>query len=517
MRCCVPFCYNSSRNASTSQGITYHRFPLEPGPRKSWLQALNKDDASLPARAVVCSQHFLYDDFYETKTGTRKVRAEAVPLVIHVCLICLDTDRKMYPLNKYHLKEPYKNLTGFVLENQEKMPKTLCGECAQRLMNFNKFRNKSMRAHSLMLGLVKKHKSITIQNIQTINRQEHDLSSNIVRKLFEPDSYDLYVSDDVQENTTVLDDINLKDQVTVKDENFTYTDEDYVDTKDELNLNNEDCINDDLIEGNLNNGVLNNEDLSNVNLNHEYAHSDNDADFAANNDFNDYSTDDSLPLETKRKKIMKKEKIKSKKVKVIIEPKIDRRRKPLLNNDLNETLFTITDLSFDEQIADITKRQESANYKNSRFKCTMCFKGFLDEEAYNGHMSRHTNQCGEYECDICKTHFKHPHALRKHITAHHTQRFSCNSCPYITTHRQTARLHERWHRGTKYQCPHCPDEFVKFTTYMGHIRIKHPSDFVCALCGYSFVSEKGIDLHKKLKHRLDDRDVSIEMVSHFSL
>ncbi|KAI8431776.1 hypothetical protein MSG28_016201 [Choristoneura fumiferana] len=34
-----------------------------------------------------------------------------------------------------------------------------------------------------------------------------------------------------------------------------------------------------------------------------------------------------------------------------------------------------------------------------------------------------------------KTHFKHPHALRKHITAHHTQRFSCNQCPYVTTHR----------------------------------------------------------------------------------
>ncbi|XP_052746311.1 zinc finger protein 234 isoform X3 [Bicyclus anynana] len=275
MRCCVPFCCNSSKNTSTSQGITYHRFPLEPGPRNSWLQALNKDAANLPARAAVCSQHFMYDDFYVTKSGMRKVRPEAVPLVIHVCLICLDTDRKMYPLSKYQLKEPYQILTGFVQEHQDMMPSTLCSECAHRLVNFSKFRDKSMRALSLMLDLIKEYKS----------------------------------------------------------------------------------------------------------------------------------------------------------------------------------------------------------------------------------------QCGEYECAICKTHFKHPHALRKHITAHHTQRFSCNSCAYVTTHRQTARLHERWHKGTKYQCPHCPDEFVKFTTYMGHIRIKHPSDFVCELCGYSFVSEKGIDLHKKLKHRLDDRQI----------
>ncbi|XP_023949941.1 zinc finger protein 879 isoform X2 [Bicyclus anynana] len=496
MRCCVPFCCNSSKNTSTSQGITYHRFPLEPGPRNSWLQALNKDAANLPARAAVCSQHFMYDDFYVTKSGMRKVRPEAVPLVIHVCLICLDTDRKMYPLSKYQLKEPYQILTGFV-EHQDMMPSTLCSECAHRLVNFSKFRDKSMRALSLMLDLIKEYKSVTIQNIKTINREENHLSSTIVQKLFEPDNYDLCISDDSHDKPIVLNDINLTDKltVTVTVKNEEYLDDDYIENKDDLNINND---NDESNKANINN-----DDESNNGNNEGNENSDNDVDFA--NVFNDYSTDDSLPLETKRKKILKKEKSK-KKIKVI-EPKIDRRRRPFLNNDLNETLFTITDLSFDEQIADIMKRQETANYKNSRFKCTLCYKGFLDEEAYNGHMSRHTNQCGEYECAICKTHFKHPHALRKHITAHHTQRFSCNSCAYVTTHRQTARLHERWHKGTKYQCPHCPDEFVKFTTYMGHIRIKHPSDFVCELCGYSFVSEKGIDLHKKLKHRLDDRQI----------
>ncbi|XP_045783474.1 zinc finger protein 90-like [Maniola jurtina] len=526
MRCCVPFCNNSSKYTLGSQGdITYHKFPVNPGTRKCWLKALNKDEASLPTRAAVCSQHFLFDDFYVSKTGLRKVRADAVPLVVHVCLICLDTESKMYPLNKYKLKEPYRTLTGIALEDKDKMPKTLCGECAHRLLNFNKFREKSERAHSLMLRLVKEHKSITIQNVKTINRHENDLISKLVHKQFEPNNCDLYILEDVEDNLTVLDKTDLNEKtVTVKHENFTYTNENYIETKDELsidhevltndNLNHLNSIKDSFNDGNADDG-LNNDNVTasndNVILNNvKNENSDNDADFLPNNDCNDYSTDDSLPLETKRKKILKKEKSKTKKAKVkskVIEPKIDRRRKPFLNTDLNETLFTITDLSFDEQVADIRKRQETANYKNSPFKCTLCFKGFLDEDAYNGHMSRHTDQCGEYECEICKTHFKHSHALRKHITAHHTQRFSCNSCPYITTHRQTARLHERWHKGTKYQCPHCPDEFVKFTTYMGHIRIKHPSDFVCALCGYSFVSEKGIDLHKKLKHRLDDREI----------
>lgn len=110
---------------------------------------------------------------------------------------------------------------------------------------------------------------------------------------------------------------------------------------------------------------------------------DNDADYAP------VSSDDSAPLEIKKKKVKRKTKEAKKKPKPT-EPKIDRRRKPFLNEDLNETMFTVTDLTVEEQIAEIQKRKETANYKNSVFKCTACFKGFLDEDAYNGHMSRHT-------------------------------------------------------------------------------------------------------------------------------
>jgi hypothetical protein len=110
----------------------------------------------------------------------------------------------------------------------------------------------------------------------------------------------------------------------------------------------------------------------------------------------DYSTDDSLPLEVtklkkekiKTKKETKKLRVKSKKDESV--PKIDRRRKPFLNDDLNETLFTIHELSVEEQLAEIDKRQESSNFKNAVYKCIECYKGFLDEDAYNSHMFRHT-------------------------------------------------------------------------------------------------------------------------------
>ncbi|KAM3955048.1 uncharacterized protein ACR2FA_011081 [Aphomia sociella] len=503
MRCCVPGCKNDSRYISKSQGITFHIFPNQSAIRTAWLRAVGKQHWEPKERSAVCSEHFLCDDLYETKSGLRKVRIGAVPLVdqlpingkgtsLKVCRICLVMDGKMFPIRQSKLEQAYEHLTGLSICDEDGLPQKLCSECAHRLVSCNRFRHKSLRANSLMMEIVKNQNSLTKQNLKTINRVENQLTSNLLIKHYPPDHTDLNIEDNVEPK---------KEEPSIEEEHIKQEDvtsqEESQEVETEKTDNNREIF---VLESHF---VQENEtnDAVDDDFDRDYVQSD-----------KDYSTDDSLPLERRKKEKVKKKKkelksISKKAMKDPTQPKIDRRRRPFLNDDLVETLFTITDLSFDEQVAEIQKRQDSANYKNSVFKCTECFKGFLDEEAYRSHMSRHTNQCGEYQCDICKTHFKHPHALRKHITAHHTQRFSCNQCPYVTTHRQTARLHERWHKGTKYQCPHCPDEFLKFTTYMGHIRIKHPSDFVCQLCGYSFVSEKGIMLHKKLKHRLDNMQI----------
>ncbi|XP_060808364.1 zinc finger protein 708 [Amyelois transitella] len=503
MRCCVSNCKNDSRHISKSQGITFHVFPTDPLLRAAWLCALNKKSWEPKDRSTVCSEHFLCEDLYETKNGMRKVRITAVPVVLpdtmqptshqgnpaslKACRICLAVDVKLFSIKKYNLEEAYETLTGLSLNTEERLPQKLCAECAQRLYNCGNFRTKSLRANSLMMKIIDKHNNLSLENIKSINRNNNRLASNLVTTQFEPNHCDLHVEFDETAVPKPLDvDVDIK---TEDDEIYMNDGDAKIDFAENFDVKNDSST-----------------DSAKVETENETADDGIDADNDDNYIQDDYSTDDTLPL----KKCKEKQKVKKKSVKKVnkkaedVQPKIDRRRKPFLNDDLNETLFTITDLTFEEQVAEILKRRESANYKNSVFKCAECFKGFLDEEAYNSHMTRHSVEFGEYQCDICKTHFKHPHALRKHITAHHTQRFNCNQCPYETTHRQTARLHERWHKGTKYKCPHCQDEFVKFTTYMGHIRIKHPSDFVCQLCGYSFVSEKGIQLHKKLKHRLDE-------------
>ncbi|CAK1592035.1 unnamed protein product [Parnassius mnemosyne] len=188
--------------------------------------------------------------------------------------------------------------------------------------------------------------------------------------------------------------------------------------------------------------------------------------------------------------------------KTVKEIKRDGRNKPS-SELLNPEVFSITDLSYSDQVSEIEKRKDSKNFQNSPFKCMECYKGFIDEETFSAHMLRHSDKYGTYVCDICKIHYSKRSALRYHVTTSHAQKFNCKNCPFVTTRRDTAKMHEAYHNGTKYQCPQCPENFVKFTTYLSHVRIKHPSDFVCELCGNSFIGKRGLAQHKNLKHRFD--------------
>ncbi|CAG5001547.1 unnamed protein product [Parnassius apollo] len=221
-----------------------------------------------------------------------------------------------------------------------------------------------------------------------------------------------------------------------------------------------------------------------------------DYETATNEAVSDLKEDDSVHTKCKEMKAVNE--MQKKNVKVI---KNDRKKKKS-SEVLNPALFSITNLSYRDQVNEIEKRKESDNFKLSHYKCMECYKGFIDEDTFNAHMLRHSDKYGPHVCDICKIHFSKRVALLKHIH-NHMQRFNCKHCSFVTTRRNAVKMHEAYHNGTKYQCPHCPESFVKSTTYLGHLRIKHPSDFVCELCGNSFIGKRGLAQHKNLKHRFD--------------
>ncbi|XP_023951322.2 zinc finger protein 436-like [Bicyclus anynana] len=86
MQCCVPFCANTSDNVSTSEGtgITFHKLPSEQNLRAVWLRALSIQDHHLPDPAVVCSLHFVDEDFYATNSSVRQIRSDAIPSTVQI-------------------------------------------------------------------------------------------------------------------------------------------------------------------------------------------------------------------------------------------------------------------------------------------------------------------------------------------------------------------------------------------------------------------------------------------------
>ncbi|XP_045779719.1 zinc finger protein 271-like [Maniola jurtina] len=196
MRCCVPFCNNTSDYVITSdgKGISFHGFPREGGLRVAWLSALGMQGSQLPDSAMICSRHFLDDDICKTEGGFRQLVAGAIPSAVQVCMICLDTDSKLFLMRKHKLEEAYEQLTGHpVLCDAGNLKQTFCVQCAQRLRNFSKFRDKSLRARALMMDLVDKHELITTQHIQMIDRTQHQLKSNIVWTVLGTNPCDLYI------------------------------------------------------------------------------------------------------------------------------------------------------------------------------------------------------------------------------------------------------------------------------------------------------------------------------------
>ncbi|CAH0698324.1 unnamed protein product [Spodoptera exigua] len=132
-------------------------------------------------------------------------------------------------------------------------------------------------------------------------------------------------------------------------------------------------------------------------------------------------------------------------------------------------------LSKEEQIQNLQARSKSMNYINSPYKCSYCFKGFVDVRAYGNHKLKHDVRSGPHVCDICQMRYRSQQLLRTHANNAHVRIYKCNKCGYIS------------HTG-------------KPTSYLSHMRKRHPTEHVCNICGDSFVGKHGLQMHKKKTH-----------------
>ncbi|XP_052745922.1 zinc finger protein 37-like isoform X2 [Bicyclus anynana] len=217
VRCCAPFCENTLDNVSTSErtGITFHAVPSEGNLHTAWLRALGTQDHHLPDPAVVCSQHFLDDDFCTTESCVRQIHSHAIPSIVQMCMICLDTGSKLSLMSKHKLEEAYEQLTGLSLCRRGNLKQTLCVLCAQRLINFSRFRDLSLRAHSLMTDLVEQHELNTIQHKELMNCTTAHLKCNLTQTTLGANHCDLYIDHTDEEEQTAAEESVVGDVATV--------------------------------------------------------------------------------------------------------------------------------------------------------------------------------------------------------------------------------------------------------------------------------------------------------------
>ncbi|XP_052744863.1 uncharacterized protein LOC112054514 [Bicyclus anynana] len=222
MQCCVPFCANTSDNASTSEGtgITFHKLPSDKHLHAAWLRALGIQDHHLPDPAVVCSQHLLDKDFYKAES-VRHIHINAIPSTVQMCMICLHTDSKLSLMSKLKMEEAYKQLTGLSLCCGGSLQQTLCVLCAQRLINFSRFRDLSLRAHSLMTDLLEQRESITVQHMETLYYATIHLQCNLSQTTLRADHCDLYIDHTDEEEQTAAEESVVGDVAVVKNEYST--------------------------------------------------------------------------------------------------------------------------------------------------------------------------------------------------------------------------------------------------------------------------------------------------------
>ncbi|CAH0730839.1 unnamed protein product, partial [Brenthis ino] len=160
-------------------------------------------------------------------------------------------------------------------------------------------------------------------------------------------------------------------------------------------------------------------------------------------------------------------------------------------------------LSEQEQLQEIEERKTSSNYINSSYKCNFCYKGFIMATTFRNHMLKHDPERGDLICDICKSRFTEPRALKAHKVHTHERKYICKLCDHVSRSSHRAKEHLKWHSGYTFDCKICGASFAKSTSHLTHIRLQHPSNNACDICGESFIGEYGLRMHKTKAHNAE--------------
>ncbi|KAJ2941854.1 hypothetical protein O0L34_g10669 [Tuta absoluta] len=546
--CAVKLCRNyTGKNIKPPEGISFHRFPTDDDQKEEWIRAIRREPSWAPGtHCRVCSVHFDNSDFKISETGRRILHKDAIPTknlyreeredtsnykrrVLKktrkfkissaacesdvACRACLAVHTDMFEITE-QLNNTFTQLTDVQVTRTDGWPQHICSVCCTLLLKFARFKTRVHAARELLQTIHNETtEQITPDTLRAIDRDKHNLTLPYsIKRLPHIDITEIDIKQE-KIDFTIEEDSNIDLATVIQDvtNDMTVTDEmsndgdvsNDFDIFDEKNDNlDADLTDQKLFETDVkiehNQFVLETEEgkskvYGSIVPKHEIFVED---------------AKRILKSEKKRKEMKRKSKKikKEKEVKLTKkDPKEDiRNTKPRKTDEDYENFakdhdVEIVFLTREEQIAEVVARKESDNYKNSRFKCEECYKGFSSEAAFQNHRAIHDPSVGSYECEACKFRFPKRYKLLHHMTQH-KMNFTCKLCGHVSKLASKAMEHFKWHNGVKYPCHYCDRIFIKRTSQFNHMRNRHGSA-ACDICQEIFSGERGLTAHMQKAHK----------------
>ncbi|XP_023937900.2 zinc finger protein 436 isoform X2 [Bicyclus anynana] len=531
MRCFVPFCGNTSDNVSTSgkDRITFHGLPSEVHLRAAWLRALGKQDNHLPNPAVVCSQHFIDDDFCDAESCARQLCSDAIPSTLLLFQLCRGGNLKQ----------------------------TLCVLCAQRLKNFSRFRDLSLRAHSLMTDIFDQHKAITKQHKAAMYHATKQLKCSFTRTTLAADHCDLYIDHTDEEEQTAeesvvtdvatvaikddcSDSISITDNMDDRFNNDCPSNEEYSDMEIKSEARLDETLNrKDLCDASQVLEPRAAESCDQLELDKTGVQKLNDVPPPSGSSAQASVAPLSARLATNKKNRVQATEVTADTQKSEQTLETDIGELGNLSSQSGSTLYTDTSILTNcvVQLGDILHKPNIAvlddmahmstfsvkksyscdmcSYKSTRkehflnhifthtgqmpYSCNMCYYQCSQRVNLLKHMRSHTGE-KPYSCQICEHKFAQKSHLTKHIKTHTGEKpHACSMCNFKCADKSSLLRHTRTHTGEKpYSCDICKHKFAQKRDLLQHTRT-HTGEkpYCCNVCSYKCTGASSLSRHLK--------------------
>ncbi|XP_023952343.2 zinc finger protein 181 isoform X2 [Bicyclus anynana] len=527
MRCCVPFCESTQEDISKSDGIRFlemsihFRFPGKGVLRSAWSLSLGLQ-GRVPAGAVVCSLHFLREDLLFDVNQGHFVHDGAVPTTVQVCMICLETDGKMFSLNKYNLEKSYEHLTGHTLCDEGNLKHILCVECAHRLKSFSEFREKSLRAYEIFRELYEKYDVINIWHIAQLEDVRAQLKSSLGRTMQGTDPCNLHIQ---EESLQFFTEVEVKIERTGSDPfnrisysssgpdncpELGYTASDNEGAAEEKLLFSDNIIKDD-------GPIVDNEGNADI--------------FQISDDSNHAPENNFIKARNRDLNKTTRDKIRKNNTSVIKEiwPDSQQKASPRsfrLERRENLNFVSLTSPSVNpETTSDDIVSQQSLNTRESqkgndldeskKFICDLCNRAFKLKCLVAKHMPVHFKP--EFKCcEYCDFKSKHTSNLNKHVMIHTGEKpFQCTVCEYRCARKGNLERHMIMHTGAKpFACTYCDYKSGVQGNLLTHIRT-HTGEkpYKCKLCTYECAQGSTLMHHMK-HHTVEKKPYSCQLCTY---